>query len=106
MKRGLIVADTAMYVAPKLDNYLQLLQQAKQFNDQTLINLIKKKIAHLGLASAVSTSDGCIIIPFPTIDNRTGLTDDEQLTWWLVLKLTLAIPGSLVALFFLAFYGM
>ena len=100
------MADTSMDVAQKHDYYLQIMQKAKQFNDQILIKLIKKKIAHLGLANAFSTSGGCIIIPFPTIDNRIESTDDEQLTWWLLLKLTLAIPGSLVALFFLAFYGM
>lgn len=100
------MADTSMDVAQKHDCYLQMMQKAKQFNDQTLIKLITKKIARLGLAGAVSTSGGCIIIPFPTIDSRTDLTDDEQLTWWLLLKLTLAIPGSLAALFLLTYYGM
>lgn len=98
------MADTSMDVAKKHDYYLQMMQKAKQFNDQLLIKLIKKKIARLGLASAVSTSGGCIIIPFPTIENRTELTTDEQLTWWLILKLTLAIPGSLVVLFLLTYY--
>ena len=100
------MADTPMDAAQKHDYYLQMMQKAKQFNDQLLIKLIKKKIARLGLASAVSTSCGCIIIPFPTIENRTELTDDEGLTWWLILKLTLAIPGSLVVLFLLTYYGM
>jgi len=100
------MADTSMDVAQKHDYYLQMMQKAKQFNDQRLIKLIKKKRVRLGLACAVSTSGGCIIIPFPTIENRTELTDDERLTWWLLLKLTLAIPGSLVVLFLLTYYGM
>jgi hypothetical protein len=100
------MVEPPMDVAQKHDYYLQMMRKAKQFNDQTLIELIKKKIARLGLANAVSTSGGCIIIPFPTIENRTDLIDDEQLTWWLLLKLTLAIPGSLVALLLLTYYSM
>ena len=100
------MADTLIDVSQKHDYYLQIMQKAKQFNDQTLIKLINKRIVDLSLAGAASTSGGCVILPFPTIDNTTEFTDDEQLTWWLLIKLTLAIPGSLAALFLLTYYGM
>jgi hypothetical protein len=61
---------------------------------------------HLGMTHAVSTPSGCIIIPFPLTDNTTELAKDEELTWWVLLKLTIAIPGSLVALFLMAYYSM
>ena len=100
------MADTLIDVSQKHDYYLQMMQKAKQFNDQTLIELIKKRMVGLSLAGAASSPGGCVIIPFPTIDNTTEFTENEQLTWWLLLKLTLAIPGSLVTLFLLAYYGM
>lgn len=90
----------------KRDQYLQLMQQAKQLNDQGLIQLIVKKLAYLGITNAISTTNGCTIIPFPTDYNPHPLAKDEPLTWWLIVKLTLAIPGSMVALFLLSYYSM
>ncbi len=63
-------------------------------------------MVHLAMIYAISTPSGCVIIPFPLADDTTQLTDDVQLTWGTLLKLTLAIPGSLVALFLLAVYSM
>jgi len=102
----MIVADILEDVEQKRDYYLQLMAKAKQLNDQILIKLILKKMIHLGMTRAVSTTSGCIIIPFPLIDNTTKLAKDEELTWWVLLKLTIAIPGSLVALFLMACYSM
>jgi len=100
------VADTFGAVAQKRDYYLHMMQKAQQLNDQILIKLILKKLARLGMTSAVSTTSGCIIIPFPTVYYSTKVTEYERPTWWKLFKLTLAIPGSLVALFLLAFYRM
>ena len=100
------MADTFGAVAKKRDYYLQMMQKAQQLNDQILIKLILKKLARLGMTSAVSTTSGCIIIPFPTVHCSTKVTEYEQPTWWMLFKLTLAIPGSLVALFLLTFYSM
>jgi hypothetical protein len=100
------VADTREDLDQKRDYYLQLMNRARQLNDQALIRLITKKMVHLGMTNAVSTTSGCMIIPFPLAENTTRLTDDVQLTWWTLLKLTLAVPGSLVALFLLARYSM
>jgi len=100
------VADIFGAVAQKRDYYLQMMQKAQQLNDQILIKLILKKLARLGMTSAVSTAGGCIIIPFPSVHYSTKVAEYERPTWWILFKLTLAIPGSLVALFLLAFYRM
>ena len=100
------MADTFGAVAKKRDYYLQMMQKAQQLNDQILIKLILKKLARLGMTSAVSTTSGCIIIPFPTVHCSTKVSEYERLTWWMLFKLTLAIPGSLVTLFLLACYRM
>ena len=98
------MADKFGAVAQKRNYYLQMMQKAQQLNDQILIKLILKKLAGLGMASAVSTTSGCVIIPFPTVRSLPKVTEYERPTWWMLFKLTLAIPGSLVALFLLAYY--
>lgn len=98
------MADTFEAVAQKRDYYLQIMQKAQQLNDQMLIKLILKKLARLGMTSAVSTTSGCVIIPFPCVHYATKSIEYERPTWWTLFKLTLAIPGSLVALFLLAYY--
>jgi hypothetical protein len=100
------VADSSGSVAQKRDYYLQMMQKAQQLNDRILIKLILKKLARLGMTGAVSTSSGCTIIPFPTDHCAADVTEYERPTWWMLFKLTLAIPGSLAALFLLAFYRM
>jgi hypothetical protein len=100
------VADKFESVAQKRDNYLQIMQKAQQLNDQPLINLILKKLAHLGLSNAISTASGCTIIPFPTHPYSTDFKEYESPSWWMLFKLTLAIPGSLIGLFLLAYYRM
>ena len=79
LKRGLIVADTFGTVAQKRDYYLQIMQRAQQLNDQILIKLILKKLAHLGMARAVSATSECIIIPFPTVPYSTKCEEYERL---------------------------
>ena len=100
------MADKSESVARKRDYYLKIMQKAQQLNDQALINLILKKLAHLGLSNAISTASGCTIIPFPTHSYTTEFKEYESPSWWLLFKLTLAIPGSLVGLFLLAYYRM
>ena len=101
---GLIVADTFGTAAQKRDYYLQIMQKAQQLNDQILIKLILKKLAHLGVTSAVSATSGCIIIPFPTVQYSAKCKEYERPSWWTLFKLALAVPGSLVALLLLAYY--
>ena len=103
-KRGLTVADTFGSVLQKCDYYLQIMQKAQQLNDQILVKLISKKLVRLGMTSAVSVTSGCIIIPFPTVQHSAKCKEYEWLTWWTLLKLALAVPGSLVALLLLAYY--
>ena len=100
------MADTIGVAAQKRDYYLQMMQKAQQLNDQILVRLILKKLARLGMTGAVSTASGCIIVPFPTVHYLPKVTDYERPSWWMLFKLTLAIPGSLAALFLLACFRM
>ena len=89
------MADKFGTAAHKRDCYLQIMQKAQQLNDQNLIKLIIKKLTRLGMTCAVSSTSGCIIIPFPGDHYSTKVTEYERPSWWLLFKLTLAIPGSL-----------
>jgi len=102
----MIVTDTAQTAARKHEYYLQMMRKAQQLNDQKLIRLILKKLAHLGRTAAVSTDNGCIVIPFPAVHAPVQVIEPERPSLWMLVKLTLAIPGSLAALFLLAFYNM
>jgi hypothetical protein len=104
--RGLIMADTIGSVAVKRDYYLQMMQKALKLDDQILIKLILKKLTRLGITGGVSATSECIIIPFPTSHCSTKVTKYEPPNWWTLVKLTLAVPGSLVALFLLAVYRL
>ena len=90
--------------AKKRDYYLQIMQKARQLNDQPLIEIVLNKLARLGTTGAVTTTSGCIIIPFPIVHCSTRPAVYDQPSLWTIIKLTLAIPGSLVALMLLAFY--
>lgn len=100
------MAGKSEFSEQKRDYYLQIMQKAQLLNDRPLINLILKKLTCLGMTSAVSTASGCIIIPFPTLPYSPELKEYEPLNWWTLFKLTLAIPGSLVALILLAHYRL
>ena len=98
------MADTFGSVTQKRDYYLQMMQKAQELNDQILIKLILKKLIRLGGTGAASTTGECLVIPFPTIHYSTKVTKYEPPNWWTLVKLTLAIPGSMVALLLLALY--
>ena len=98
------MANTFGNITQKRDYYLQMMQKARKLNDQILIKLILKKLAHLSMISVASATSGCIIIPFPSVQCSTEWKEYERPTWWTIFKLTLAIPGSLVALLLLAVY--
>ena len=100
------MADSFGSVAQKRDHYLQMMQKAQELNDQNLIKLILKKLVRLSMTSSVSTNNGCIIIPFPAVHCSTNVKDYERPAWWMLFKLTMAIPGSLAALFLLTFFRM
>ena len=100
------MADTFGTVAQKRDYYLQIMQKARKLNDQTLIDLILKKLAHLNMMSVTSATSGGIIIPFPPVQSSTEWKESEGPIWWTIFKLTLAIPGSVAALFLLAVFRM
>ena len=99
------MADTVGTVNQKRYYYLQIMQKAQQLNDQILIKLISKKLVGLGMTSAASATSGCIVIPFPTVQHSAKCKDYERSSWWMLFKLTLAVPGSLVALLLLAYYS-
>jgi hypothetical protein len=100
------VADTPQTYERKRDFYLQLMRKAQVLDDQVLVKMILKKLAGLGTAGAVSTAGGCTVIPFP-IGQRPADSDAfEPTSWWVLFKLTLAIPGSLTALFLMCIYYM
>lgn len=98
------MADTFGNITQKRDYYLQMMQKARKLNDQILMKLILKKLAHLSMISVASATSGCMIIQFPTVQCLTKWKEYEHPTWWTLFKLTLAIPGSFVALLLLAVY--
>ena len=100
------MADTHESVEQKRNYYLQIMQKAQQLNDHVLIQLILKKLALLGAKSRDTATGNCIIIPFPTVPFQNELKEYERPTWWTIIYLTLAIPGSLVALILLAYFRM
>jgi hypothetical protein len=98
------MAESFEAVYHKRDYYLQIMQKAQRLNDQMLIKLILKKMTRLGLTNAVSTASGCTIIPFPTAQYPPQAPEYEPTSWWTLVKLTLAVPGSLIALFLMSYY--
>ena len=97
--------DTKQPAAQRRDYYLQMMLKAQQLNDQGLIRLIVKKMAGLGMPGALTTASGCHVIPFPPILNREVNLEAEPPLWWVLIKLTLFIPGSLAVLLLLAKYA-
>jgi hypothetical protein len=91
--------------ARQRDYYLQMMQKAQQLNDQGLIHLIVKKMAGLGMPGALTTASGCQVIPFPPLLNRETNMEPEPPLWWVLIKLTVLIPGSLTILLLLAMYS-
>jgi hypothetical protein len=100
------VADTPQTYERKRDFYLQLMRKAQVLDDQVLVKMILKKLASLGTAGAVSTAGGCTVIPFPIGRTPADSNPFEPTSWWVLFKLTLAIPGSLAALFLMCIYYM
>lgn len=100
------MVDTVGTVAQQREYYHQIMQKVRKLNDKILIELISKKLAHLNMKSAISTTSGGIIIPFPAIQSSTECNGYERPTLWMIFKLTLAIPGSLAALLLMALYRM
>ncbi len=90
--------------ARKRDYYLQIMHKAQRLNDQILIQLILKKMARLGLTNTVTTPGGCTIIPFPSVHCAADPQDYEPTSGWTLVKLTLAIPGSVLALFLVSYF--
>jgi hypothetical protein len=91
-------------IEQKRNYYLQIMQNAKQLNDQTLIKLIIKKLALLGTTNHTAETGNCIVIPFPMAPSVNEISELQRPTWWTFLKITLAIPGSVVSLFLLAHF--
>ena len=100
------MADTPKTFERKRDFYLQLMRKAQVLDDQILVKMILKKLAGLGTAGAVSTAGGCTVIPFPIGQPPAVLNAPEPPLWWVLFKLTLAIPGSMAALMLLAVYRL
>ena len=100
------MADTPQTFERKRDFYLQLMRKAQLLDDQVLVKMILKKLAGLGTAGAVSTAGGCTVIPFPIGQPPADSNPFEPPSYWVLFKLTLAIPGSLTALFLLCVYYM
>ena len=98
------MSDMPEAVAQKRDYYLLIMQKAQQLNDQKLIKLVMRKLARLGMARVDYTTSGCAVIPFPSGHYPVKFNEYERPSWWLFFKLTLAIPGSLLALLLLAHY--
>lgn len=105
MKGDWKVTDTLQSIARKRAQYLQLMSRARQADDPILVKMILRKLAGLGKGGAVTTAGGCTVIPFPTTQAPAVSRAPEQPLWWVLVKLTLAIPGSLAALMFLSVYS-
>ena len=97
--------DTPQSVASKRASYLQLMRKARQADDPILVKIILRKLAGLGTVGAVTTVGGCTVIPFPAAQAPAVSNAPEQPLWWVLLKLTLAIPGSLAALLMLSIFA-
>jgi hypothetical protein len=74
------------------------MRKARQADDPILVKILLRKLADLGTLGAVTTAGGCRVIPFPTAQAPAVSQAPEQPLWWVLVKLTLAIPGSLAAL--------
>jgi aromatic ring hydroxylase len=98
------VSDSILSIEQKRDHYLQIMGKAQKLNDQILVKLILKKLARTSMTRAVSTENGCMIIPFPTIEYTNSIHTYERISYWTLAKLTIAIPGSLVALLLLTYF--
>ncbi len=99
------MADTPQAIARKRACYLQIMRKARQAGDPILVKIILRRLAGLGMVGAVSTAGGCTVIPFPTTPDPAVSNAPEQPLWWVLLKLTVAIPGSLAALLMLTLYS-
>ena len=98
------MVDIAQVVARKRAYYLQIMRKARQADDPILVKMILRKLAGLGMVNAVSTAGGCTVIPFPTVHVPVVSNAPEQPLWWVLMKLTVALPGSLAALLLLSVY--
>ena len=98
------MVDIAQVVARKRAYYLQIMRKARQADDPILVKMILRKLAGLGMVNAVSTAGGCTVIPFPTVDVPVVSNAPQQPLWWVLIKLTVALPGSLAALLLLSVY--
>ena len=78
------------------------MRKARQVDDPILMKIILRKLAGLG---TITTTGGCTVIPFPTTEAAAVPARSEQPLWWVLVKLTLAIPGSLTALLLLSKYA-
>ena len=81
------------------------MRRARQANDPILVKMILRRLAGLGVVSSVTTAGGCTVIPFPSEPAPVVSRPDEQPLWWVLVKLTLAIPGSVAALFMLSIFS-
>ena len=97
--------DTKQPAAQRRDYYLQMMLKAQQLNDQGLIRLILKKMADFSTPGTLTTASGCHVIPFPPILIREVNQETEPPLWWVLIKLTLLIPGSLALLLLLSKYA-
>ena len=97
--------DSKHSAAQRRDYYLQMMEKARQLNDQGLIRLIIKKMSNPGMPGVLTTASGCHIIPFPPIHNPQASLEPEPPLWWTLLKLTLLIPGSLTLLLLVSKYA-
>ena len=99
------MTETPQSVARKQAHYLQIMNKARQADYPVLVKMVLRKLAGLGMVGAVTTAGGCTVIPFPSAQAPAASGRPEQPLWWVILKLTLAIPGSVAALFLLSVYS-
>ena len=97
--------DTKHTAVQRRDYYLQMMEKARQLNDQGLIRLIVKKMAGLGMSAGSTTASGCNVIPFPPIHSPQVNLEPDPPLWWVLIKLTLLIPGSVTLLLLLSVHS-
>jgi hypothetical protein len=73
----MIVLDTPKTIACKRNYYLQIMEKAKQIGDQTLVRMILKKLAYLGINITGSISAGYTVFPISTIHALSGTIDHK-----------------------------
>ena len=99
--------ETQAIAADKQQDYLCLLAQARNINDRCLVRLILKRLSGIQAPAPVCRPHGSgDVICFPLMPAADVSRPPGPPMWWMLIKMTLLIPGSFIALMLLAIFRM